>query len=530
MFSQASRLFNVDSSYIENPENDEFVTIYRNKVNGNYYGRLANGTDEQINGGSAAPGWQLDGNTVGAEKWFGTVDNFDVPIRVNNIEIARFSDSFTMFTVDATGSPFLNGIVATTNAGYAIQGSATGSGYGVRGFNAVGYGVGVEGVSVNNVGVLGSSTNGVGVQGNGPIGVYGKSSDATAGTFALQCYNGAAVQVFSVRGDGYSSFMNGNLTVSNSGGYTILDATNYGNLKISLTGGGFGDYALFRVNGDILLQRQTLIGGNSSPAATCTLEVGSAFGQSSVGVKNVSFGNSADGFGMFAIGQQGSGGLYGSQAMRFLYDPVSFGGLVTDKVNNYFRIGVGVDVVNTYRVNVADGLQVAGVDATSGTFSLLTKNGAGSSIFGARDDQSSLFYGLIKNGVGTTIMDINGGFSIHNNAGNPVIYLGAAQLYTNGGLETLDWANRRVKNSTGVITLGWESCELKDAANISSMEWSGRLLKSNTGTTVIDYSKPNTIKLNGLQTGNVGLATGETYIDTAANILLNGDKIVGIKV
>ena len=453
-------------------------------------------------------------NSVLLNQWgVGTAFNPNVGLNVNG--------SFGLFK---------DGINATTIGGYAIHGIASGAGYGVRGFNALGFGVGVEGVSVNNVGVLGQSTNGVGVEGNGPIGVYGKSSDATAGTFALQCYNGAAVQVFSVRGDGYSSFMNGNLTVSNSGGYTILDATNYGNLKISLTGGGFGDYALFRVQGDILIQRPTVIGNSSSPSATCTLEVGSAFGESSVGVKNISFGNASAGHGTFSMGGQGSGGTYGAQSMRFLYDPVSFGGLATDINNNYFRVGFGVNVDSSYRVNIAEGLQVTGVDSTSGTFSLLTKNSAGSSIFGARDDQSSLFYGLIKNGVGTTIMDINGGFSIHNNAGNAVIYLGAAQLYTNGGLETLDWANRRVKNSTGVITMGWEACELKDAANINSMLWSTRQLFSNAGALAIDYSKPATIKLPGLQTGNAGLVTGETYIDTAANILANGDKTVGIKV
>jgi hypothetical protein len=33
--------------------------------------------------------WNLDGNTVGAEKFIGTLDNFEFPIRVNNVEEAR---------------------------------------------------------------------------------------------------------------------------------------------------------------------------------------------------------------------------------------------------------------------------------------------------------------------------------------------------------------------------------------------------------------------------------------------------------
>jgi hypothetical protein len=35
-------------------------------------------------------GWLLDGNTVGSEKWLGTIDNFRLPIRTNNSEIWSF--------------------------------------------------------------------------------------------------------------------------------------------------------------------------------------------------------------------------------------------------------------------------------------------------------------------------------------------------------------------------------------------------------------------------------------------------------
>lgn len=38
------------------------------------------------------------------------------------------------------------------------------------------------------------------------------------------------------------------------------------------------------------------------------------------------------------------------------------------------------------------------------------------------------------------------------------------------------------------------------------------------------------LQLRNLQTGNAGLATGDMYIDTAANILANGDKVIGWKV
>jgi len=53
MQSQASRLFNVDPSNITTPENDEFVTIFRNKLDGIYYGKRASGVIEPLIGVSS---------------------------------------------------------------------------------------------------------------------------------------------------------------------------------------------------------------------------------------------------------------------------------------------------------------------------------------------------------------------------------------------------------------------------------------------------------------------------------------------
>lgn len=37
-------------------------------------------------GASSMGAWMLDGNTVGSEKWLGTIDNFSLPFRTNNVE------------------------------------------------------------------------------------------------------------------------------------------------------------------------------------------------------------------------------------------------------------------------------------------------------------------------------------------------------------------------------------------------------------------------------------------------------------
>lgn len=45
---------------------------------------------QKLNGNTALC-WKLDGNTVGSEKWIGTIDNYALPFRTNNTEVARFT-------------------------------------------------------------------------------------------------------------------------------------------------------------------------------------------------------------------------------------------------------------------------------------------------------------------------------------------------------------------------------------------------------------------------------------------------------
>lgn len=61
--------------------------------------------------------WLLDGNTVGAEKWIGTVDNFDLPIRVNSVEVARFKPASFILNLpnNTDGFIFEKAAVVTTS-------------------------------------------------------------------------------------------------------------------------------------------------------------------------------------------------------------------------------------------------------------------------------------------------------------------------------------------------------------------------------------------------------------------------------
>jgi len=50
-----------------------------------------------VNAGAASGAWLLDGNTVGSEKWIGTIDNFAFPVRVNNVEVWSFETDSSIF-------------------------------------------------------------------------------------------------------------------------------------------------------------------------------------------------------------------------------------------------------------------------------------------------------------------------------------------------------------------------------------------------------------------------------------------------
>lgn len=72
-----------------------------------------------------ASGWLLNGNTVLSEKFIGTIDAFDFPVRVHNIEVARFKETSINFTPAATSSgivsPFIFTIPSNTNQTASVE-------------------------------------------------------------------------------------------------------------------------------------------------------------------------------------------------------------------------------------------------------------------------------------------------------------------------------------------------------------------------------------------------------------------------
>ncbi len=65
-------------------------------------------------------GWALDGNTVGAIRWLGTIDNFDLPLRTNSVERLRLKTSGILWQTlqagcTAMGTNAFNGTASGTN-------------------------------------------------------------------------------------------------------------------------------------------------------------------------------------------------------------------------------------------------------------------------------------------------------------------------------------------------------------------------------------------------------------------------------
>lgn len=80
----------------------------------------------------------------------------------------------------------------------------------------------------------------------------------------------------------------------------------------------------------------------------------------------------------------------------------------------------------------------------------------------------------------------------------------------------------------GPTNTGIERFQIKGSGNTSST-YAVDVLSSG-GSSNFRVKDNGTVAMISLQTGNAGLASGDLYVDTAANILANGDLIIGRKV
>lgn len=235
--------------------------------------------------------------------------------------------------------------------------------------------------------------------------------------------------------------------------------------------------------------------------------------------------------------------------------------------------GIGVDGFSTNNVGVRGqstngvggqfiapvSLLAKGIDATASNWAIQAKDSADNPILYARND------GKILMGTGGLIYKLNvygstltqGWWSRGINRityGNNEIQLGDArpniewdnsvdgQVFITGIKNDDTWGifckgasdygfeiNRTTRN-IGISISPASDIKLKvRGASATSADYAG-VFETSTGVTLFSVRNDGRMSAPLLQTGNAGLASGDLYVDTAANILANGDRVVGRKV
>lgn len=192
--------------------------------------------------------------------------------------------------------------------------------------------------------------------------------------------------------------------------------------------------------------------------------------------------------------------------------------LMKNTANNNIAIG------NFSAMNNVSGASLVAI----GKSSLLNNASGNADIAIGLESMISLLSGDLNIGLGQQSMYLKTGGSYN-------ICVGGTTLYSNVN----GFRNVAIGDSAGYLNTGSDSVFIGHNAGYSEVA-SNKLYiaNSNTVTPLIygDFATTylkfyaSKISIPLVQTGNAGLVTGEMYVDTAANILANGDLVVGRKV
>lgn len=214
-------------------------------------------------------------------------------------------------------------------------------------------------------------------------------------------------------------------------------------------------------------------------------------------------------------------------------------------------IGIGI-TVPTAKVHIK------GAGSTAATFGLKIYNSASTPLFSIKNDGVALFSSILDGSGGGTdnysYTSTSGGLQISYNS-----FGGSASIFnysTGGSIGTaineisgfyqIASANRislKTKSdskshfwmdgSNGFIGIGDNyfvaSAQLHVVGFDSTINYALKIDNSSLSS-LLYIKNDGKIGMQSLPSSNAGLLTGDLYVDTAANILANGDKIVGWKV
>ena len=188
-------------------------------------------------------------------------------------------------------------------------------------------------------------------------------NDSSSGNFAFKAKNSSSDNLLSLRNDAsYMSMLNDYLQLYHSGYTTTIEAA-YATLALKVAGSVLMDM----IDGAYITTYLPLhIGNGGLYGGTAPLSIntgiGGSNGLSEIAVQNVALGGSTGATSISAIGLQGHSTSGASATMRFTYDPVSFGISIDSTDPNHYRVGIGTDVEEYFRVVISDGLKVYGTD------------------------------------------------------------------------------------------------------------------------------------------------------------------------
>lgn len=165
-------------------------------------------------------------------------------------------------------------------------------------------------------------------------------------------------------------------------------------------------------------------------------------------------------------------------------------------VNWYFQAAAATSITPTAKVHIQ------GESATNADFALKVDNLASSPLIYVRND------GNVGIGIATPSekLHVNGVTRIED-----AIYI------QNDGYLTFS-----AGTNVSLMAINGRYLSLRSTASYVEIQ--------TNGLTRMTVKASGTINADGLQVGNVGLLSGDLYVDSAANILANGDLVVGRKV
>lgn len=507
--AQAQRVIN--SSFVNTPAAD-YVGIFRNDSDGKYYGKLSNGTIEAIAGSIGTGDWAFNGNTVLSEKWLGTIDNFDLPFKVNNVEAGRFQaidGSFHIGNVNVGPGPAqLNVLTSTLSAAgqfendlisagvhYGIYSLALGAGGGsnIAGyFNAAGGASNISGYFDNGDVILINGGEYINTAVDPTSKFSLKSSGTSIASYAIRLYNNTPFEIFSV----YSSAqIKAGDSVKN-----LFIGKNCG-ISIDTVGGGIENVGIgVEVLQNLTTGVENTAMGYFSQNKTTTALYNASYGAGSLeslttGNQNTSIGSHTLQF--CILGAENT--AVGNGALnKNTTDQNTAIGAASLQNNTTGSENVGLGWGSLYS-------NLVGSEKTSlGYRTLFFSTGDNNTAIGARSQQST------STGSDNTTLGVYSGYAITVGSGN--VFLGAQTGFFETGSNKLFIDNTR-RASEADARLKALIYGVFDAAIVNQKL----------------YFNAATINVLNLPTGNAGLASGDLYVDSAANILANGDLVVGRK-